>query len=359
MGSRASRRIETVDAMIGPHMSLDQLAPEDALRLAVLLAGEVHAVRIDEGALTLHALTPRGEARVALHPDTRAESYLMRVREVLAGHAMGSPGGYPVHLRRWTRSGHASPKSLQALLRLGEPEAVTAVALSASLTHELAQRAWWAQPTAELARSMLGHDAVRRGELGAQLARHLMEHLPFEEDADLAMASVEAIAAAGLLDTPMRERLWRAAANRPHYLIGWIAHDRTSLPPRPAREPSPALTEAAAAGNTLAQALLPWYAPAGQGLLNALALAVEKPPTHAAAYRALDLVGECFASAPLVTGAACGAEAQALVLLRGIERTQAEPILTRTTAVGPLMRRHLAPVLAPVLQALQTLRGAP
>ena len=105
-------------------MSISQLASEDALRLAVLLAGEVHAVRIDEGALTLHALTPRGEAHVALHPDTRAERYLMRVRETLAGHATGSPGGYPVHLRRWTRSGHASPKNLELLLRLGEPEPV-------------------------------------------------------------------------------------------------------------------------------------------------------------------------------------------------------------------------------------------
>jgi hypothetical protein len=283
----------------------------------------------------------------------------MRVREVLAGHAMGSPGGYPVHLRRWTRSGHASPKSLQALLCLGEPEAVTAVSLSANLTHELAQRAWWAQPTAELARSMLGHAAVRRGDLGVQLSRHLMEHLPFEEDADLAIASVEAIAAAGLLDTPMRERLWRAAASRPHYLIGWIAHDRASLPPRPAREPSPALVEAAATGDPLAHALLPWYAPAGQGLLHALALAVEKPPTHAAVYRALDLVGQCFAATPCASAAAGDAEAQALLLLRGAERTRAEPILTRTTAVGPLMRRHLAPVLMPVLQALQTLRGTP
>lgn len=338
--------------------SQDLLAAEDAFRLAVLLADEVHAVRIDEGTMTLRALTPRGEARVALHPDTRPERYLMRVREVLAGHAMGSPGGYPVHLRRWTRSGHASPKSLQALLCLGEPEAVTAVALSANLTHELARRAWWAQPTAELARSMLGHAAVRRGELGAQLARHLMEHLPFEEDADLAMASVEAIAAAGLLDAPMRERLWRAAANRPHYLIGWIAHARDTLPPRAPREAAPAWVAAAAAGDALAAALLRWYGAAGQGLLHALALAVERPPTHAAVYRALDLVGECFSDTPQAMAAAFGDEGQALALLRGTHRALAEPVLTRTTAVGPLMRRHLAPVLAPISQALQVLRGA-
>ncbi|MFN4149184.1 MAG: hypothetical protein ACK4E4_06505, partial [Rhodocyclaceae bacterium] len=69
------------------------LSPEDALRLSVLLAGEVHAVRIDEGAHTLYALTPKGEARIVLNPVGRAERYFQRVREVLGGHALGSPGG--------------------------------------------------------------------------------------------------------------------------------------------------------------------------------------------------------------------------------------------------------------------------
>jgi hypothetical protein len=345
-------------------MSISQLASEDALRLAVLLAGEVHAVRIDEGALTLHALTPRGEAHVALHPDTRAERYLMRVRETLAGHATGSPGGYPVHLRRWTRSGHASPKNLELLLRLGEPEAVTAVALSAQLTDELARRVWWAEPTAEIARSMLGHDAVRRGAMGGVLAQHLLEHLPFEADPDAAIASVVAVAAAGLLDGAARERLWRAAQNRPHYLIGWLQHEPHTLPPAPARELPAAVAAAAAAGHPGAALLARCASATGQGVLRGLALALEKPPTHDATFRILDVTAAWFADAraalpagvpPEIPGVA-RATLQALHELAGTGRAAAEPILGRTTAVGPLMRRHLAPVLQPLLRGLQQLQ---
>ena len=344
-------------------MSISQLAAEDALRLAVLLAGEVHAVRIDEGALALHALTPRGEARVALHPDVRAERYLMRVREVLAGHAMGSPGGYPVHLRRWTRSGHASPKNLEALLRLGEPEAVTAVSLSAQLTDELSRRVWWAQPEDEIARSMLGHDAVRRGRMGPVLAQHLLEHLPFEGNPDAAIASVAAIAASGLLDAAARERLWRAAQNRPHYLIGWLEHEPHMLPPAPARPLPPELAAAATAGQPVAALLTRCATTEGQAFLHALALVLDKLPTHDATFRALDVMAAWFAAArsvPAVPAADRGVEAgvAAAATLAAPDRAAAEAILGRTTAVGPLMRRHLAPVLQPLQRQLQVLRGA-
>lgn len=104
------------------------LSPEDTLRLNVLLAGSVEAIRIDEGGLTVHALTERGEAKLSLHPNCRADQYLLRVRELLGGHALDSPGGYPVYLKRWTRMGQASGANLDALLLLGEPEAVVAVA---------------------------------------------------------------------------------------------------------------------------------------------------------------------------------------------------------------------------------------
>lgn len=335
-------------------MLATELSAEDELRLAVLLAGEVQAVRIDESALQLHALTARGEARIALHPTGRPERYLMQLRERLAGHAMGSPGGYPVHLRRWTRSGHASPKSLAALLCLGEPEAVTAVALSADLSDELARRVWWAQPGAEIARYMLGHAQVRRGPMGPMLAQYLVEHLPFEDDADAAMQSVTAIAAAGLLDEPTRRRLWRAAQNRPHYLIGWLEHARDTVPEAPARALPTALRDAAA--------LQRWWSAQGQGVLHALALALDKPPTHEAVYRVLDLTGALFAAAPdtpvLPPLPGLDVEAGALEVLARASRRDAEPILARTSAVGPLMRRHLEPVLAPLRGQLRVLLGA-
>jgi len=45
-----------------------ELTPEDALRINVLLAGSLKAVRIDESSMTLYALSDKGEARVRLNP---------------------------------------------------------------------------------------------------------------------------------------------------------------------------------------------------------------------------------------------------------------------------------------------------
>src|SRR3989339_1658980 len=105
----------------------DELSPEDELRLNVLFNTELLAVRIDESNMTLWALTPQGEASVPLKPNERSDRYLKRVRELLSGHALGSPGGYPVHLTRWTRHGQMEGVNLGKLLLTGEPEAVVAV----------------------------------------------------------------------------------------------------------------------------------------------------------------------------------------------------------------------------------------
>ena len=225
-------------------MKTVDLAPEDALRLNVLLAGEIHAVRIDEGAMTLHALTPKGEAKISLHRNCRADLYVMRVRELLGGHALDSPGGYPVHLRRWTRMGHASPKNLAALLKLGEPEAVTAVALAPTLSDELAR----------------------------------------------------------------------------------------------------------------------CHAPCGQSFLAAAELVLEKPPAHETVYLMLDILGNYFAplrefETPAGLPAELDREIEAMAALSRVSNEAAMPILTRTSAIGPLMRRHLEPLFAPLIGHIRVLRG--
>jgi hypothetical protein len=333
-----------------------ELAPEDALRLNVLLAGELQAVRLDEGARTLFGLTPQGEARVPLHPAGRAERYFQRVRELLGGHALGSPEGYPVHLRRWTRMGHAEPKKLEALLKLGEPEAVLAVAYAPTLTDELARRAWWAtQNTAaamEVARVMLGHAAVRSGTMGPLLSEFLIEHLPFEEDPIVAMHTVRAVLAAGLLAAETRDQLWAKALRRPHYLIGFLESLPDDLPPE-AERPLPAALPDTPAARLLARCC----SPHGQAWLRAAELALEKPPAHEAVYLLLDLMGAYFAPGREPAGLeALPAEAAALQALSQLSDATAEPVLTKTTAIGPLMRRHLEPVFAPILAHVRTLR---
>lgn len=343
-------------------MKAVDLAPEDALRLNVLLAGEVHAVRIDEGAMTLHALTPKGEAKISLHPNCRPDLYAMRVRELLGGHALDSPGGYPVHLRRWTRMGHASPKNLAALLKLGEPEAVTAVALAPTLDDELARRAWWALPTMEVARYMLGHGAVREGSMGPVLADFLIEHLPFEEDPVLAMNSIRAVLGAGLLDTAASAQLWAKARRRPHYYLGFLEHRPDALPGDTELPLAAELQARAAAGDPWARQLVRCRAASGQSFLAAAELVLEKPPAHETVYLLLDILGNYFGSlrevaTPAGLPADLDREIQAMAALAQVSNEVAMPILTRTSAIGPLMRRHLEPLFAPLIGHIRVLRG--
>ena len=335
-----------------------ELSPEDALRLNVLLAGELLAVRLDEGACALYALTPKGEARIPLNPIGRAERYFQRVRELLGGHALGSPGGYPVHLRRWTRMGQTSQANLEALLKLGAPEAVMAVAYAPELTDELARRAWWALPTMEIARAMLSHPTVRHGTMGKVLAEFLIEHLPFEEDPIAAMQSVRAVLAAGLIAPETRDQLWARGKRRPYYLIGFLESLPDGLPPEAPRALPP---EFASLPDLLAARLLArCYSGAGQSYLKVAELALEKPPAHEAVYLLLDLIGQYFAAGrDAATLPLPAAEIEALQALAQLSNTTAEPILTRTTAIGPLMRRHLEPLFAPIIAHIRTLRGLP
>lgn len=330
-----------------------ELSPEDALRLNVLLAGELLAVRIDEGARTLYGLTPKGEARVTLNPVGRAERYLQHVRELLGGHALGSPGGYPVHLRHWTRMGQSSPQSLEALLKLGEPEAVMAVAYAPGLTDELARRAWWALPTMEVARVMLARPAVRAGTMGQVLADFLIEHLPFEAEPVNAMEVVRTVLAAGLIDAPRREQLWARGKRRPYYLLGFLESLPDALPAEAPRALPENLPDTPAT-----RLLARCFSGVGQSYLKAAELVLEKPSSPEAVYLLLDLFGRYFAAGRDATGfAAVVPEAAALEALARLSKEDAAPILTKTTAVGPLMRRHLEPLFAPIIANIRILRG--
>lgn len=337
-----------------------ELSAEDSLRIAVLMAGEVHAVRIDEAAQTLHALTPRGEAKVALNPNCRPEKYLTRVREALGGHALNSPRGYPVHLRHWTRMGQSSAKNLEALLKLGEAEAVEAVANAPGLTDELARRAWWALPTIEVARVMLSHQEVRQGAMGRILADFLIEHLPFEAEPMEAMNTVRAVLAAGLLSDADLLPLWQKARRRPYYLVGFLEFLADRLP---GDEPARPLPDAFAGrhGNPWALMLARCYAPGGQAWLKAAELALDKAPAHEAVYLLLDLIGGYFASLRGAPGreALTGLEreAEAMAVLSAVSNRDAEDILVRTTAVGALLRRKIDPLVAPLLGHLRILQG--
>ena len=364
------------------------LSTEDQLRLNVLLANNVEAIRIDEQALQVHGLAGEQEAALQLNPNCRPEQYLRRVRELLSSHVLGSPGGYPVFLQRWTRMGQAKHGQLEKLLLLGEPEAVVAVAGAPDLTDELARRAWWIQPTADIARRMLQRQAVVQGRMGKILATYLVEHLPFETDPLTTITTIRLILQPGLISDDMRDRIWTRGTHRNAYHIGFIEalpdHLPNPLPARPDYAEHADRLASLAATNPLARLAARVLDAPGQTFIATCEGLLERPVNNDSAAVLLNAIGKYFSGVAaeqatlrdieaLLEQAGAGADAHAQELLEALPALQREvaamrvlagtsealilDILAKTSASGTLLRRKLDSVITPLLQQCTILRG--
>jgi hypothetical protein len=179
--------------------------------------------------MTVHALTDQGEAKIVLNPTTRDEQYLKIVKELFSLKITGSPGGYPIFLKRWTRMGHAD-NTLEHMLLLGEPEAVVAVVHAPKITHDIGVRAWWALPTTEVAIRLMEYPEVANGELGKELAAYLMEFLPFEEQQVSIVNMVRLCLQGDLITQGDREKLWARAKRRNPFYVGFLHADPKQIP---------------------------------------------------------------------------------------------------------------------------------
>jgi hypothetical protein len=373
-----------------------ELSAEDTLRINVLLAGSVKAVRIDESSMTLYALSDKGEARVKLNPNCRDETYLRRVREALSSHVLGSPGGYPVYLKRWTRMGQTRDGILESLLLLGEPEAVIAVVNAAGITNEIARRAWWASQTAENARCMLAQQSVVQGDMGPVLADFLIEFLPFETEARDMIASVRLILQSGLISNEDRLELWGRGKHKNAYYVGFLQAVPDELPvsvrPHPLRdEVCEKLEGLRRTGNPFAVQLCRLLGSEGQGFLAVLESVLDKPSNqdvvvsllHALAayfrpirrtndtgYQTMDAI-QAAADDQMTRGAGHGhalgellakvpgmeKEVHAMLVLSMVDEPLVNPIFSRTDAIGTVMRRKLKPVSEPLQRYIESLRN--
>jgi hypothetical protein len=372
-----------------------ELTPEDSLRLNVMLAGDIQAIRIDAANMTIYGLSPRGTASVKLHPSGRSEQYLRTARELLAGFAIGSPGGYPVYLQRWTRMGQARDKGLDRLLLLGEPEAVTSVAYSNGLTDELARRAWWAMPVADHARRMLERECVVQGEMGKVLADYLIEHLPFENSAHIIMDTIRILLQPGLIAEHSRQSLWRKGEIDNAYHAGFLASLPDALPEQLAARDDfaslePRLSALKEQGNIFAQQMQRILSAPGQTFFHAYDELLRSPADKDMVLVLLDALATYFAAlrqqhvcsgetvedivknvelfiASQKSAAAVSQllqaipelsnEVHAMLALSCIDVDIATPIMSQTTASGSLMRKKLEPVFTPMLQLISVLTG--
>jgi len=374
-----------------------ELTAEDALRLNVMLANVLHAVRIDESSMTVHALSDQGEACVKLNPAGRDDQYLKSVRELLSSQVLGSPGGYPIFLRRWTRMGQARDDSLEQLLLLGEPEAIVAVVHAAGLTDEIARKAWWAMPVADNARRMLENECVVTGAMGAELAEFLVEFLPFETEHRAMLETVRLVLQPGLIADELRDKLWRSAKRKNSYYVGFMDAVPDALPepgePRPDWQAleerlQPLLKD----GNPLATQLCRCLSEPGQVFLQTAEAVMKKPNNQDVVVELLKSVQHYFApvcpsSDPgadietilsdadallevpavcptteavqnvLAAAPECRNDVRALLSLAWVGEPLVNPIFARTDAIGSVMRKKIEPVMTPLLQQIQQLQG--
>ena len=361
-----------------------QLSNEDNLRLNVLLAQDLKAVRIDESKLIVHALTGKGEVKVQLNPTMSDDKYIRLVKELLSNKIMGSPGGYPVYIKRWTRMGQERrEESLAQLLLLGEEEAVIAVVHAPQLTPEIARHAWWAYPSADNARRLLEKREVAESDLARELAEFLLEFLPFEVEHKDMIDSVRLCLAPRLLTDAEVADLWKRARRKQSLYVGFLQGMPDDLPEQQPAHPQHESVSAALAGldgNPFAAQLQRLLSPAGQMYLKTVGRVLDKAASQDTVVQLFLALADYHRDLPLCQNRPRSieeAEARAdrwlaesedadlraviealpehadklrsMLVLAQMGEPALNPIFGLTDAIGSVMRKKLKPLTDPLM----------
>ncbi len=369
-----------------------QLSNEDNLRLNVLLAQDLKAVRIDESKMIVYALSSKGDARIQLNPTCKDEKYIRLVKELLSNKIMGSPGGYPVYIKRWTRMGQdRQEESLAQLLLLGEQEAVVAVVHAPTLTPDIARHAWWAYPSSDNARHLLDKKEVAESDLAGELAEFLLEFLPFEIEHRDMIDSVRLCLQPGLLNEEEIADLWKRAKRKQSLYVGFLLSLPDALPEKGIAHQSFSdvqriLMELQKEGNVYAIQLLRYLSGPGQMFLKTITRVFDKAAsqdTIVSLFLAIAAYNQSLPLASIKQRSIKEAEQLAQVWLGSHEDVQLQsclnacpkcrdqirvmlvlaqmgevtlfPIFGLTDALGSVMRKKLKPLTDPLREHIQLL----
>ncbi|MCW8986878.1 MAG: sulfur reduction protein DsrS [Gammaproteobacteria bacterium] len=370
------------------------LSNEDNLRMNVLLHQDLQAIRIDESKMIVYGLSEKGEAKVPLKANCKDDVYIKQVKELISTHVLGSPGGYPIFLRRWTRMGQSrTHESLERLLLLGESEAIVAVVNADDVTNEVARRAWWAMPTAENARCLLRHDDVVNGEMGKELADFLVEFLPFEEEPRAMIESARLVLQQNLITEDVRDNLWKKGQRKNALLVGFLK----ALPDQlPVETNEHKLLEElndkliSLKDNVYAEIVLRLLSQAGQAYLQTVEAVLKKPSNQDVVILLFKTISNYFDSVrpnqaiyqdidvlildanKYVDTTATQVEdlkqilqlipelssfMKSILILSLIDEALVIPVFSRTDAIGSLMRKKLDHIVSPLLKEISILKG--
>ena len=363
-----------------------ELSAEDSLRMHVLLTQQLQAIRIDESKMIVYGLSEKGEAKVELNPNCRDEQYAKIVKEFISTHVLGSPGGYPIYLRRWTRMGQAKHDSLERLLQLGETEAVVAVVHAESLTDELARRAWWVMQSSDNARRMLEREKVANGAMGKILAEFLVEFLPFEEEPKAMVDSVRLVLQPGLVTDEVKESLWKKGQRKNALLTGFLRAIPDELPLEVKKHSKYDEYQSILSGlpdNPAARLLIRILSAEGQAFLKTVLTVLKKPGSQDVAIEVMKAIADYFETVKptdfipsnefetltfkaneCLSNAKCDYTiyidelmglipeerewVEAMIVLSQLDIHLVNPIFARTDSMGTVMRKKLAPVFDPI-----------
>ncbi len=373
------------------------LSNEDSLRVNVLIVNS-DAIRIDDGPMIMYGLLKNGdETKIQLNPNCKDELYVKQIRELLSSTVLGSPGGFPIFLKRWTRMGQVSSR-LDSLLMLGEPEAVIAVCGSKALNDELARRAWWAMPNADNARRMLKQEVVVNGKMGKVLAEFLVEFLPFEQEPFAIIESVRLILQSDLVSEEVKQDVWKRGQVKSVFRIGFLHTLPNNLPQacacRPELNSNREHIEKLSRTNRFAKLLYQLLSQQGQSYIKACEWIIKKPNNQDSvvafldalaaylnevkifehSYRDVELLINDIASViegnefentsnsqELKECLQCCPEfledIKSMLLLAHADVSLVSPIFAHTDAVGSVMRKKIKPVTDPLIACFKQLQG--
>lgn len=375
------------------------LSNEDNLRMNVLLHQELHAIRIDESKMVVYGLSEKGEATVPLKPNCKDEVYIKQIKELISSHILGSPGGYPIFLRRWTRMGQSNTgqsrteESLERLLLLGESEAIVAVVNAENISNEIARRAWWALPTASNARCLLRHKDVVEGDMGKELAGFLVEFLPFEEEPSAMIESARLVLQEGLISKEVSDGLWKKGQRKNALLVGFLKTLPDSLPVDSSEHKlfSEVKEKLCLAGdNAFSNIILRLFSARGQAYLATVEAVMIKPSNQDVVISLFNAVKEYFKCIrpndaqyqdidiliydvnKYIDVTATQSEElkqilnsvpelaeiiKAILILSLLDESLLGPIFSRTDAIGSLMRKKINHITTPLISEINILKN--